>query len=81
MNFYFKHRMLGAIFIEISSDLGVSPLYSFSKWQNEHILDFPWARFIMTPASKIKEKTENIQNGDETTDRTLSADHRSEPVT
>jgi hypothetical protein len=67
MNFYFKYRKLGAIFIEASPKLGLYPLYSFSKWKNEHIIELPWIEIILTPASAIKKEIENITNGDSTT--------------
>jgi hypothetical protein len=63
MNFYFKHRRLGAIFIEFSDSLGLSPLYSFSKWKNEFIIDLPWVRIILTSALTLKDETENIKHG------------------
>lgn len=64
MNFYFKYRKWGAIFIEISPLLGLYPLYSFSKWKNEHIVELPWIKIILTPVSSIKEEAENIKNGE-----------------
>lgn len=62
MNFYFKHRKFGAIFIEVSPHLGLIPLYSFSRWQNEHIVEFPWTKIILTPVHILEKEKEVIQN-------------------
>lgn len=68
MNFYFKYRKCGAIFIEVSRHLGLCPLYSFSKWENEHIIDLPWTKIILTPASKLHIEEDNIKNVERTYD-------------
>lgn len=64
MNFYFRNIRLGAIYIECSLKLGVKPLYSFSKWKNEVIVEFPWIRIILTPALTLKKEKDFDKNGE-----------------
>jgi hypothetical protein len=64
MYLYLKSRKLGAIHIEFSTNFGISPLYSFSKWKNELIVDLPWARIILTPPENLKkDKKDTDKNG------------------
>ena len=64
MDFYFRNSRLGAIHIECALNLGVSPLYGFSKWKNEVIIELPWMRIILTPALTLKNEKDFDKNGE-----------------
>jgi hypothetical protein len=72
MNFYLKNSFLGAIHIECASYLGIRPLYSFSKWKNEFIVEFPWLRIILTPKTTLKTEKDFINNGETERPKTTS---------
>jgi hypothetical protein len=74
MNFYLKNSLLGAIHIEFASYLGIRPLYSFSKWKNEFIVEFPWLRIILTPKATLKTEKDFIKNGETKRPKTTSTD-------
>lgn len=63
MFLHFKNRRIGAIFLELSPKLGIDPLYSFSNWGNETIVDLPWLRIILTPPAALQQEEDNIKDG------------------
>lgn len=75
MFLHFKNRKMGAILIELSPQLGIDPLYSFSNWSNETIVDFPWTRIILTPPSVLQQEEENIKDGKPRERQSDTADH------
>lgn len=78
MNIYVKNKFLGAIHIECASYLGVKPLYSFSKWKNEIIVELPWVRIILTPALTLKKEKDFDKYGESDRPKKLGT---SPPVT
>jgi hypothetical protein len=64
MIIYVKNTRWGAVCIECAIYLGIKPMYSFSKWKNESILEFPWVRIILTPASTLKNEKNFGNNGE-----------------
>lgn len=59
---YIRIVGIGALYVEVSTLLGIKPLYDFNKWDKEIIIDLPWTRIIFTPWS-VLEREDRIIHG------------------
>ncbi len=62
MNTYFKHTKLGAIYAELSKELGIKPFFVIKHCNSETIIHMPYMNIIITPRAALHDEKRSIKH-------------------